>query len=164
VKASKPSRDWQITLHKKNGPELWSFGPFVCSRRIYERGGRNDLPIKIDLFNYLESKSMDRIICPFEVKLNQRGDDEGIFSGYGSTFGNVDSYGDTIAPGAFKKTIADAKNGNAPWPAMLSQHGGNDPTPVGIWSHMSEDEHGLKLKGKLEIKNKRGAIFTRCSR
>jgi HK97 family phage prohead protease len=98
---------------------------------------------------------MDRTFCLFEIK-NQR-DEDGSFSGYGSTFGNVDSYGDTIAPGAFKKTIADAKNGNAPWPAMLSQHGGNDPTPVGIWSHMPEDEHGLRLKGKLAINNKRGA-------
>jgi hypothetical protein len=74
-----------------------------------------------------------------------------------STFGNVDSYGDTVAPGAFAKTISDAKNGNAPWPAMLSQHGGNDPTPVGIWTGMDEDEHGMKLKGKLAINNKRGA-------
>jgi uncharacterized protein len=96
---------------------------------------------------------LEHIFCPFEIK-NQR-DDDGTIGGYGSTFGNVDSYGDTVAKGAFKKTIADAKNGNTPWPAMLS--GSGDPNPIGIWTGMDEDEHGLKLKGKLAINNKRGA-------
>jgi HK97 family phage prohead protease len=98
---------------------------------------------------------MDRTFCLFEIK-NQR-DDDGTFAGYGSTFGNVDSYGDTVAKGAFAKTIADAKSGAAPWPAMLSNHGGNDPNPVGIWTGMDEDDNGLRLKGKLALNNKRGA-------
>jgi hypothetical protein len=76
---------------------------------------------------------MDFIFAPFEVKAT--GDDDGTFSGYGSTFGNVDSYGDTVAPGAFRKTIADAKNGNEPWPVMLSQH--SQTTPIGNWTDMS---------------------------
>jgi hypothetical protein len=104
-----------------------------------------------------ELHTMEYLACPFFFEIKNQRDEEGVFSGYGSTFGNVDSYGDTVAPGAFAKTISDAKNGNAPWPAMLSQHGGNDPTPVGIWTGMDEDEHGLKLKGKLAINNKRGA-------
>lgn len=33
------------------------------------------------------------------------GDGAGTFSGYGSTFGNVDSYGDIVMPGAFADTI-----------------------------------------------------------
>ena len=32
-----------------------------------------------------------------------------------------------------------------------------DKTPIGIWTEMSEDEKGLKLTGKLAIKNRRGA-------
>jgi HK97 family phage prohead protease len=96
---------------------------------------------------------MDRTFCLFEIK-NQR-DDDGTFAGYGSTFGNVDSYGDTIAPGAFKKTIADAKSGAAPWPAMLSQH--SQDLPIGIWTGMSEDHRGLKLQGKLAMNTRRGA-------
>jgi uncharacterized protein len=72
-------------------------------------------------------------------------------------FGNVDSYGDTVAKGAFRKTISDAKSGAAPWPAMLSQHGGNDATPIGIWTGMDEDDRGLKLKGKLAVNTRRGA-------
>jgi uncharacterized protein len=100
---------------------------------------------------------MEYLACPFFLEIKNQRDDDGTFSGYGSTFGNVCSYGDTVAPGAFKKTIADAKSGAAPWPAMLSQHGDNDPNPIGIWTGMDEDEHGLKLKGKLAINNKRSA-------
>jgi HK97 family phage prohead protease len=75
------------------------------------------------------------------------------FSGYGAVFGNVDSYGDVIAPGAFADTLAEARStGN--WPAMLSQHGAmgltsEDLTPVGVWTDMAEDGHGLKMTGVL---------------
>ena len=37
---------------------------------------------------------MDHIYCPFEFKMDDHGDDDGTISGYGSTFGNVDSVGD----------------------------------------------------------------------
>lgn len=74
------------------------------------------------------------------------------FSGYGAVFGNVDSYGDVIAPGAFKDTLARAKSAND-WPAMLAQHGsflgGGDNTPVGLWTDMYEDTKGLVVDGKL---------------
>ncbi len=75
------------------------------------------------------------------------------FNGYGAVFGNVDSYGDVIQPGAFADTLAGThKSGR--WPAMLLQHGGwgagaDDMTPIGIWTSMSEDGHGLKVEGKL---------------
>ena len=77
------------------------------------------------------------------------------FSGYGAVFNNVDAYGDVIAPGAFAETLREAK-GSGVWPAMLLQHGGGmlggtaeDMTPLGIWTAMEEDTHGLKLDGKL---------------
>jgi HK97 family phage prohead protease len=73
------------------------------------------------------------------------------FAGYGAVFGNVDSYGDVIAKGAFSKTLTDSKRGGN-WPAMLSQHGGmlgNDMTPIGVWTEMREDDHGLYVEGKL---------------
>ena len=88
-----------------------------------------------------------------EVKFAAEGDDEMTFTGYGAVFGNVDSYGDVIEAGAFKKTLKDAKSsGN--WPAMLMQHGGwamsaDDLTPVGIWTDMAEDDKGLLITGKL---------------
>ena len=78
---------------------------------------------------------------------------EMMFSGYGAVFGNVDSYGDVIQPGAFADTLAAAhKSGQ--YPAMLLQHGGwgmgaDDMTPIGIWTSLAEDGHGLKVEGKL---------------
>jgi uncharacterized protein len=95
---------------------------------------------------------VDILYSRFEIKTGTA--DDGTFSGYGSVFGNVDSYGDTVAPGAFRRTILDAKSGNAPWPVLLSQH--DSHTPIGIWLDMAEDDHGLKLQGKLAINTKRG--------
>jgi HK97 family phage prohead protease len=75
------------------------------------------------------------------------------FSGYGAVFGNVDAYGDVIAPGAFGETLRESKSSGL-WPAMLLQHGGmsvtaEDMTPIGIWTAMEEDATGLKIEGKL---------------
>jgi uncharacterized protein len=100
---------------------------------------------------------MDYITCPFEVKAGSNSND-GYITGYGSIFGNVDSYGDIVAKGAFKKTIEDAKSGAKSWPAFLLQHGdetSDGKMPVGIWTSMEEDNNGLKLVGKL-ANTKRG--------
>jgi uncharacterized protein len=90
-----------------------------------------------------------------EVKFAEGDDPESkmTFKGYGAVFGNVDSYGDVIDKGAFKKSLKDAK-GSGNWPAMLMQHGGwamsaDDLTPVGVWTEMEEDDHGLLVTGKL---------------
>ncbi|MDF2809512.1 MAG: family phage prohead protease [Microvirga sp.] len=84
-----------------------------------------------------------------EVKIAAEGDMT--FSGYGAVFGNIDSYGDVIAKGAFADTLAAARKANR-MPAMLSQHGGflgGDNTPIGVWTEMREDETGLFVEGKL---------------
>jgi uncharacterized protein len=101
---------------------------------------------------------MEYFYAPFEIKSDNSND--GYITGYGSVFGNVDSYGDTVAPGAFKKTISDVQSGVTAWPAMLLQHGDSTcdgKMPIGIWTKMEEDENGLRLQGKLAIKNRRGA-------
>ncbi len=87
-----------------------------------------------------------------EIKLATT-DAEGMtFTGYGAVFGNVDAYGDVIQPGAFADTLAAAQKSGV-WPAMLLQHGGwgmgaEDMTPIGIWTSLAEDGHGLKVEGK----------------
>jgi HK97 family phage prohead protease len=73
-------------------------------------------------------------------------DDEGTIEGYGSIFGNVDSYGDVVAKGAFTRTLEESK-GSGRMPAMLWQH--NPDEPIGVWTSMSEDAKGLYVKGKL---------------
>ena len=75
-------------------------------------------------------------------------------------FNNIDSYGDIVAPGAFKKTISDVMTGAKAWPAMLLQHGDDTSagrSPIGIWTSMEEDSTGLQLQGKLAVKTRRGS-------
>jgi HK97 family phage prohead protease len=75
------------------------------------------------------------------------------FTGYGAAFGNVDSYGDVIEPGAFANTLAEAQK-SGQFPSMLMQHGGwgigaDDMTPIGVWDKLAEDGKGLLSEGVL---------------
>lgn len=80
-----------------------------------------------------------------QVAAELKADGEGIVEGYGSIFGNEDSYGDIVAPGAFEETLAEAKAVGR-YPAMLWQH---DPSePIGVGTDMAEDSRGLKVRGK----------------
>lgn len=97
----------------------------------------------------------ERLACGLiDLKFDAAETEAMSFTGYGAVFKNVDSYGDVIDPGAFANYLADVKAKKRPWPAMLSQHGAwgmtaEDITPVGIWTELSEDGHGLKVSGKL---------------
>ena len=80
-----------------------------------------------------------------------------MFEGYASIYGEPDSFGDTIRPGAFAKTL---KNRKATPVAMLWSH---DPSrPIGVWTAMAEDARGLKVKGRL-IRETSGGCSTRSN-
>lgn len=64
------------------------------------------------------------------------------FSGYASVFGGVDSYGDTIMPGAYKATLEDRSRPIA----MRWNHFG---PVIGKWMRLEEDEKGLYVEGEL---------------
>ena len=64
------------------------------------------------------------------------------FSGYASVFGGVDSYGDTIMPGAYKQTI-----GNRERPIQMRFN--HLPGVIGKWTRIEEDEKGLIVEGEL---------------
>ena len=64
------------------------------------------------------------------------------FEGYASMFGGLDSYGDTVIEGAYKKTLIDRER-----PVQLRW---NHYGPViGKYTEMYEDEKGLYVKGEL---------------
>jgi HK97 family phage prohead protease len=78
----------------------------------------------------------------------------GKFAGYGAVFGNIDTHGDLIEPGAFAQTIAEWK-ARASFPTMKLMHGtgvnpfsGSD-LPIGKWLDMREDTRGLFMEGKI---------------
>lgn len=74
--------------------------------------------------------------------------DDGTFVGYGSVFGNVDSYGDVVMPGAFAKSLGAIKKGGDPLP-MLWNHKSDEP--IGGYTSMEEDDRGLKVSGFILI-------------
>ena len=55
----------------------------------------------------VKTKSMKTEYKVLQFKADEYEEDTGIFSGYAAVFGNVDSGGDIIEPGAFTKTIAE---------------------------------------------------------
>jgi hypothetical protein len=67
---------------------------------------------------------------------------QGVFSGYASVFGGVDSYGDTIMPGAYLNTI-----GKRDRPVQMRWNHYGDI--IGKWTRMEEDEKGLYVEGEL---------------
>lgn len=95
---------------------------------------------------------MDRI----EVKFAAEDVDAktGEFAGYASVFGNIDSHGDVVAPGAFSETLSEWAQ-RSRLPAMKLMHGtalnpfSGDNLPIGKWLEMREDARGLYAKGQL---------------
>lgn len=79
---------------------------------------------------------------------------EGVFSGYGAVFDNLDSHRDMIRRGSFEKSLR-AWRAKGRLPPMRLMHGssGNpfahDDLPVGVWTEMREDSKGLLVEGRL---------------
>lgn len=69
-------------------------------------------------------------------------EERGVFRGYASKWGGVDSYGDTILKGAFTETLI--KNGT---PKMFFNH--EWTMPIGKWATIKEDDVGLYVEGEL---------------
>lgn len=79
-----------------------------------------------------------------QFKIDSFNEEEGIFSGYGAVFSNVDTGGDIIEPGAFTKTLAEG------WERVkiLALH--NDCwLPIGRPLELREDANGLFLSAKI---------------
>src|ERR1041384_7208267 len=83
--------------------------------------------------------------------------DEGQFSAYASVFGNKDSYGDVVVPGAFAKTLKAwaAKDAEIP---LLFGHRMDDPDyNIGHVVSAVEDEKGLLVTAQLDLENPKAA-------
>lgn len=87
----------------------------------------------------------------------------GIFEGYASVFGNIDSYGDKVLKGAFSKSLAKSfPNDGAGIPCYWS-HRMDDPEFIlGKTISAVEDEHGLKVRVSLDLDNPKAAAAYRA--
>ncbi len=76
---------------------------------------------------FLEVKSLDK---------------KGFFSGYASVFGVIDNHDDIILRGAFSESLEEN-----PEIKLLWQHRADEP--IGIFTHIEEDDEGLYVEGQL---------------
>jgi len=77
---------------------------------------------------------------------------DGTFSGYASTFGNVDSYYDMVMPGAFTESLKTKPINDV---FMLAEHNYNE-VPIGDWLEAVENEKGLFVQGRLDREDPEG--------
>lgn len=87
---------------------------------------------------------MEHEFKKMRFKMDAYNEEEGIFSGYGAVFENIDSGGDIIEPGAFTKTLAEG------WERVkvLALH--NDFwLPIGRPVELREEPNGLFISGKI---------------
>lgn len=86
----------------------------------------------------IKTKDFDLILDTKSLK------DDGTFEGHGSIFGNVDSYGEKVMPGAFKETLKASAS-----VVMLWNHDRHEP--IGHWEGLKEDSKGLFGKGVFNL-------------
>ncbi len=95
----------------------------------------------------------ETFVAAMELKLadTSAGGQPGELEGYGAVFGNEDSHGDVILPGAFASALAQHKSAGT-MPTMYVEHGpvlGGSTLPDGVWTEMVEDKKGLRVKGRI---------------
>ena len=92
-------------------------------------------------------KSMIYNYKSFNLEVKDVDTKQGVVSGYFSAFGNVDSDGDIMMPGAFKRSIQDwGPEGKGRIKHLLN----HDPSkPLGKIQVLREDEYGLYYESKV---------------
>lgn len=78
----------------------------------------------------------------FNIEIKSDSISNGVISGYGSIYGNVDRYGDIVARGAFTEALKSERKVK-----MLYQHDSHEV--IGVWTLIKEDDNGLYVEGKL---------------
>ena len=79
-----------------------------------------------------------------------RAEDDGVIEGYASIFERIDMAKDVIEHGAFRASLARRGPGGV---RLLWQHDAKQP--IGAWSSLVEDSHGLYARGRLNMSVRR---------
>ena len=80
-------------------------------------------------------------------------DAEGVFTGYASIFGNVDSYGEVVVKGAFAESLREQPSVPVYWSHQMS----NPMMNIGKTIELREDDRGLFVKAQLDLDSEMGA-------
>lgn len=91
--------------------------------------------------------------CPARVKATGPDDglEEGQFRALVSVFGNKDSYGDVIMPGAFAETLAEWAASGDPIPVYYSHRMDDPDFNIGHVLEAEETDEGLEVLAQLDI-------------
>ncbi|TDE85303.1 HK97 family phage prohead protease [Deinococcus sp. S9] len=93
------------------------------------------------------------------VSIEVKAGPENIIEAYAATFNGVDSYGDTIRPGAFAKTIAERGPQGSKKIRVLQNHDFTQ-MPIGVPVAMTEDSYGLLTSTKMSQTQMGRDIYT----
>ena len=91
---------------------------------------------------------LKKLVFESEIKAENS---KGIFTGYGSIFGNEDQGNDIMQKGAFTKSLINRPVSKV---KMLYQHKTDEP--IGVFTEMYEDSKGLFVKGQLAMGTQKG--------
>lgn len=81
---------------------------------------------------------------------------DGEFIGYASIFGNVDSYGEVVAKGAFEKTLKEWADADVVLPVLWGHNMSDPDYNVGHVLSAVEDERGLKVHARIDMDSPKG--------
>lgn len=97
-----------------------------------------------------------------EARIKSEGDDlgPGELIAYASVFGNRDSFGDVVEPGAFTDTLAAWKSKGDRIPLVWA-HGTDPGSYLGYVLDASEDETGLKIHARIDLDSPHGRTVHR---
>jgi HK97 family phage prohead protease len=96
--------------------------------------------------------------CAVKIKAGpDAGLKEGEFWAYCSVFGNKDSYGDVVQPGAFAETLKAWAAKGVPIPLLWGHNTADPDFNLGEIVEATEDAHGLKVHGRLDMESPKSA-------
>ncbi|AYN56823.1 capsid maturation protease [Arthrobacter phage Andrew] len=82
--------------------------------------------------------------------------EEGQFEAYASVFGNIDSYGDVVQPGAFADTLQEWKDSGNNLPVLFGHNMSDPEYNIGHVVSAVEDEKGLRVTAQLDLETPKG--------
>lgn len=122
----------------------------VCNTQ-FEGGKMNEEQLDLEEQGEEQEHKSEVLDISFEYKTEADEQEAGVFSGYGSIFGNKDLGNDIVVEGAFAKSIGRK---GAKSVKLLYQH--RQDEPIGVFDEIIEDRRGLKVKGRLAMGTQRG--------
>ena len=87
----------------------------------------------------------------------ENGLEDGHFEAYASVFGNVDSYGDVVVPGAFADSLKEWHASAHALPVLWGHNMADPDYNIGHVVEAVEDEHGLKVRAALDLESPKAA-------